>query len=114
MVSGFLVILPLVFLKGGYPSILHLSLSAWIGILFLGVFCSGLGYLFWYSALEKKDSGTVGMYLYLEPIATLIGASILLGEKISGITLLGGGMILLGVYLATWKAARQNFERQNS
>ncbi len=108
MISGFLVILPLSFLKGGYPSLLHVSLSTWLGILFLGIFCSGLGYLFWYSALGKKDSGMVGMYLYLEPLATLIGATFLLREKIYWITLLGGAMTLAGVYLATRKAARQN------
>jgi drug/metabolite transporter (DMT)-like permease len=41
------------------------------------------------------------MYLYLEPLVTLIGAYFLLGEEIQWITLMGGGMILLGVYLAT-------------
>jgi drug/metabolite transporter (DMT)-like permease len=106
MISGFLVVLPLGFLKGGYPNLLHLSFSVWFGILFLGVFCSGLGYLFWYSALEKKDSGTVGMYLYLEPLATLIGAIFLLREKIYWFTLLGGAMTLAGVYLATRKVTR--------
>ncbi len=81
----------------------HFSLAGWVSILFLGVFCSGLAYYFWYSALEKKDSSIVGMYLYLEPFATLIGAYLLLGEKVQGVTLLGGGMTLLGVYLATRK-----------
>jgi drug/metabolite transporter (DMT)-like permease len=60
-----------------------------------------LAYLFWYSALEKKDSGIVGMYLYLEPIVTLIGACLFLREEIHWVTLLGGGMILIGVYLAS-------------
>jgi drug/metabolite transporter (DMT)-like permease len=46
----------------------------------------------------------VGMYLYLEPLVTLMGASILLEEEIRVITLGGGSMILLGVYLATRKA----------
>jgi drug/metabolite transporter (DMT)-like permease len=80
-----------------------LSLAAWTGILFLGIFCSGLAYLFWYSALEKKDSGIVGMYLYLEPLVTLIGAYFLLNEEIRWSTLMGGGMILLGVYLGARK-----------
>jgi drug/metabolite transporter (DMT)-like permease len=74
-----------------------------MGILFLGVFCSGLAYLFWYSALEKKDSGVVGTYLYLEPLVTLLGAYFLLNEEIQWITLVGGGMILLGVYQTTRK-----------
>jgi len=103
MISGCLIVLPLSLLKGEWNNLIHLSLNAWTGILFLGVFCSGLGYLFWYSALEKKDSSLVGMYLYLEPLVTLFGAYFLLGEEIQWITLIGGGMILLGVYLATRK-----------
>ena len=103
MISGFLLILPLGILKGGWENLFHLSLLTWMGILFLGIFCSGLGYLFWYRALERKDSGSVGMYLYLEPLVTLIGASLFLGEPIYGITLIGGAMTLAGVYLATWK-----------
>jgi drug/metabolite transporter (DMT)-like permease len=106
MIVGCLIILPFTWLKWEWNSLSHLSLSGWMGILFLGIFCSGLAYLFWYSALEKKDSSIVGMYLYLEPFVTLIGAYFLLDEEIQWITLIGGGMILLGVYLATRKSSR--------
>jgi drug/metabolite transporter (DMT)-like permease len=106
MISGCLILLPLSFFKGDWSGLIHLSLTAWTGILFLGVFCSGLGYFFWYSALEKKDSGVVGMYLYVEPFATLIGAYLLLGEEIQWVTMAGGGMTLAGVYLATRNRSR--------
>jgi len=72
-----------------------------MGILFLGIFSLGLPYLFWYSALEKWDSSVVEIYLYLEPFVTLIGAFFLLVEKTQWITLMGGGMTLVGVYLTT-------------
>ena len=106
MIVGCLITFPFTWLKWEWNLLFHLSTAAWMGILFLGVFCSGLAYLFWYSALEKKDSSMVGMYLYLEPFVTLIGAYFLLGEEIQWITLMGGGMILLGVYLATRKSSR--------
>jgi len=106
MVSGFLLILPLGILKGGWEKLFHLSFLTWTGVLFLGIFCSGLGYLFWYSALEKKDSASVGIYLYLEPLVTLIGASLFLGESVYWITLVGGALTLAGVYLATWKGSK--------
>jgi drug/metabolite transporter (DMT)-like permease len=107
MIVGCLTTFPFTFLKWQWNILLHLSLSAWMGILFLGVFCSGLGYLFWYSALEKEDLNLVGMYLYLEPFVTLIGAYFLLNEEVHGISVMGGGMILLGVYLATKRSSTQ-------
>lgn len=107
MLAGCLLVLPLSLLRGEWNNLIHFSLTAWTGILFLGVFCSGLGYLFWYSALERRDSGVVGMYLYLEPFATLIGAYLLLGEEIGWITMIGGGMILCGVFLSTHTALRR-------
>ena len=103
MIVGCLVTLPFTWLKWEWNILFHLSPSGWVGVLFLGVFCSGLAYLFWYSALQKKDSGVVGIYLYLEPLVTLIGAYFLLNEEIQWITLAGGGMILLGVFLTTKK-----------
>jgi drug/metabolite transporter (DMT)-like permease len=103
MLVGCLTTFPFTCVKWEWNLFFHLSLFTWMGILFLGIFCSGFAYLFWYAALEKKDSSLVGMYLYLEPFVTLIGAYLLLGEEIRWITLVGGGMTLMGVYLATWK-----------
>jgi drug/metabolite transporter (DMT)-like permease len=106
MLAGCLTAFPFTWFKWEWSLLFHLSIYAWMGILFLGIFCSGLAYLFWYAALEKKDSSIVGMYLYLEPFVTLIGASLLLGEEIHGITLIGGGLTLAGVYLATRRVSR--------
>jgi len=106
MMVGCLITLPLSAVKGEWNILFHLSLSGWMGILFLGIFCSGLAYFYWYSALEKRDSSIIGMYLYLEPLVTLMGARLLLGEEVNWITLMGGGMTLMGVYLATWKISR--------
>ena len=105
---GCVIMLPFSFLMGSWKAVLDLSLAAWAGVLFLGVFCSGLGYLFWYAALQKKDSSIVGMYLYLEPFATLVAAVLILGEEVKWITLAGGGMTLLGVYLATGRTSIRN------
>jgi drug/metabolite transporter (DMT)-like permease len=107
MIVGSFITFPFTWLKWESNMLFHLSLSVWISILFLGIFCSGLAYLFWYSALEKKDSSIIGMYLYLEPLVTLIGASFLLHEEVQWITLVGGCMILLGVYLATRATLRK-------
>lgn len=103
IILGSFITFPFTLLKWEWNHLFELSLAAWMSLLFLGIFCSGLAYLFWYSALEKKDSSIVGTYLYLEPLITLIGAYFLLNEEIQWMTLMGGGMILFGVYLASRK-----------
>ena len=103
MTVGFLMSLLVSMLRTEWNIHFHLSLAAWASVLFLGIFCSGVAYFFWYSALEKKDSSSVGMYLYLEPLVTLLGACLLLGERAPWVTLAGGGITLAGVFLATRK-----------
>ena len=103
IIIGSFITFPFTLLRWEWNLLFQLSLAAWMSLIFLGIFCSGLAYLFWYAALEKKDSSIVGVYLYLEPFVTLIGAYFFLNEKIQWITLTGGGMILFGVYLATRK-----------
>ena len=107
IILGSFITLPFTLLKWEWNHLFQLSLVAWVSVLFLGIFCSGLAYLFWYRALEEKDSSIVGVYLYLEPFVTLVGAYFFLNEEIRWMTLMGGGMILLGVYLATGKSLTQ-------
>jgi drug/metabolite transporter (DMT)-like permease len=88
------------FLAGNGPGELaQLTLSGWLGIGFLGVFCSGLAYVFWYDALQVVPASQVGAFLYLEPLVTAAVAAALLGEEITAVSLLGGAVILLGVWL---------------
>ena len=101
MSVGFLMSLLVSMLRTEWNIRIHLSAAAWASVLFLGIFCSGVAYFLWYAALEKKDSSSVGMYLYLEPLVTLLGACIFLGERVSWVTLAGGGVTLAGVFLAT-------------
>ncbi len=103
MSVGFLISLMVSMLRPGWSIRVHLSVAAWMSVLFLGIFCSGVAYFLWYRALEKKESSSVGMVLYLEPLVTLLGACLLLGEEVEWVTLAGGGITLAGVYLATRK-----------
>jgi drug/metabolite transporter (DMT)-like permease len=66
---------------------------------FLGIFCSGLAYIFWYDALQVLPVAQAGAFVYLEPFVTLVIAAIVLGEVVTLMSLLGGGVILLGVWM---------------
>ena len=113
MTVGFLITLPFSDGIGGWTVFFHLSVSAWASVFFLGIFCSGLAFLFWYAALEKDESSMIGVYLFLEPFVTLMAAFLFLDEGVEWITLFGGGLTLLGVYLTTQTFTKKTDESQH-
>lgn len=96
---GWLITLPVFALQGGWQAIPHLSTAGWISVIFLGLACSALAYIFWYDALAEADASQVASLLYLEPIVTVIVAAALIGEQVTWATVAGGATILLGVWL---------------
>jgi drug/metabolite transporter (DMT)-like permease len=96
---GWLFALILSYDAQAWGALLGLNLEGWLALAFLGVFCSGLGYVFWYGGLERIPASRVGAFLYLEPIVTAIAASGMLGEVVTPYTWLGGAAIVIGVWL---------------
>jgi drug/metabolite transporter (DMT)-like permease len=88
-------------LSGGVAEVSRLTSSGWTAIVFLGVLCSGLAYVYWYDALRVLPTARVGSLLYLEPLVTMVVAAILLGEPITIVTIVGGIVIIGGVRIAT-------------
>jgi len=70
-------------------------------LFFLGVLCSGVAYVFWYDALKVLPASKVGALLYLEPLVSLGVAAGVLGERITGGSLVGGAIILAGLWIVT-------------
>jgi drug/metabolite transporter (DMT)-like permease len=64
--------------SSGINQISSIPWDGWIAITFLGVFCSGIAYIFWYDALRVLPVAQTGAFLYLEPIITVIVATLFL------------------------------------
>ncbi len=103
MGSGWLFTSVLWLMKDGPADLAKLSTEGWIAIGFLGVLCSGLAYIYWYDALKALPVAQVSSLLYVEPIVTMFVAAALLNEPVTIAALLGGGVIMVGVKIATWK-----------
>jgi drug/metabolite transporter (DMT)-like permease len=58
-----------------------------------------LAYIFWYDALVVLPAAQAGVFLYIEPLVAVVVAAILLGEAITFASIIGGTIILLGVWL---------------
>ncbi len=99
MAAGFAILAAPVLWMGVWRDYARLSPTGWAAVLFLGLACSGLGYLFWYGALEKVEASRVAALLYLEPLVTLGAAVALLGERVQAVTVAGGLLLLAGVFL---------------
>ena len=96
---GWLMLLPLFAAGAGWSDWARLSAGGWLAVLFLGLACSGLGYLLWYGALERVEASRVAALLYLEPLVTLAAAVALLGESVGATTVAGGLLVVGGVVL---------------
>jgi drug/metabolite transporter (DMT)-like permease len=96
---GWLFSIPWAALGGGLGAIGALSGRGWLALIFLGVFCSGLGFIFWYRGLAVVEATQVGAFLYFEPLVTTLLAGPILGEPLHVAIFIGGASILLGVGL---------------
>ncbi|MBT2638574.1 DMT family transporter [Bacillus sp. ISL-39] len=103
---GFVLTLPFIIRNKGWESLPLLTQTEWAHLLFLAIFVSGIGYWYWGKALEVLDASKVSMFLYLEPLATLIAAIFLLHEKIILISAIGGIIIIIGVAIVNGGLAR--------
>jgi drug/metabolite transporter (DMT)-like permease len=82
-----------------FAEIHNLTSNGWMGVAFLGIFCSGLAYIAWYDALKALTTAQAGVFLYIEPLVAVIVAFFVLGEAITPASLIGGAVILFGVWL---------------
>lgn len=107
MFLGWLMIAPFFLAQRGWNDFPRLSPVGAGAIAFLGIACSGLGYLFWYGALQTLEASRVASFLYLEPLVTLAAAMLLLGERAGMTTIAGGLLVLAGVVLMQKAPATQ-------
>lgn len=104
MLWGIVSSLPM-FLIEGAP----LSLEPLLGgkylfcILFLGLVCSALGYIFWNIATDRLGAVVCANYIYVIPFFTMLAGALALGEPVSAMGIIGAVLILVGLFLADRK-----------
>jgi len=98
MVMGLAVIAVATLASGQAHELLRVSVKGWVCLGYLGLLSSGLGYLFWNAGVEEIGPSAASAFLYLEPLAALAAGRIMLGEAVAATTVLGGALILVGVY----------------
>ena len=94
---GFLGFLPFAFLERNawvFPLV-----PVFLHVLFLGMFCSALGYWLYAHALEKLGISVTAVFINLIPVVTVIAGFFILGERLTLLQWLGALLVISGVYL---------------
>lgn len=79
---------------------LYLDLRGISGLIFGAVFSSFIAYSIWGYAAEKITASEIGLYMYINPVITVLIAIPLLGEKITFPFIIGTVLAILGIYVA--------------
>jgi drug/metabolite transporter (DMT)-like permease len=84
---------------GDVDAVRALSPRATAALLYLAIPGLALGHWFWQEGVAALGGARAGLYLYLEPLATVGLAVPMLGEPFGPFIALGGALVLVGVWL---------------
>jgi len=99
-IGGTAMLIPLLS-PGFFLEVSRLSPEGWFSVGYLAVLSTVFGNLLFYTLVSRKAVSTLSVQLYLVPVVSAIGGILLLGEMVTPYLILGGGVILLSVALAT-------------
>ncbi len=103
---GALFMLPL----AGYEALTQpaptFTLGGALALGYLGLIASPLPFLLWNSALNQIDASEAAVYVNLVPVVAVVSSVLLLEEEIVLGQLLGGGLVLAGVWAAGQNPAK--------
>ena len=98
--SFFLVTIFLLLTSGIHIKIIGIT---WIPVLWIGIINTGVSCFFYYSTIPKLPISTIAIFSYLDPVSAVIFSTIILGERLHfiqviGITLVIGGAAFSQLY----------------
>ncbi|SHK56689.1 Permease of the drug/metabolite transporter (DMT) superfamily [Caminicella sporogenes DSM 14501] len=73
-----------------------------LNVVYLGAFCSALGYYLYIYAMNYIGISTASLFLNLIPVVATIGGYFILDEKIGFSQIFGGSLVIFAVYLISW------------
>ena len=98
MVIGTLLLLLISFFEPqGYASALNQSWEVYLLILYMAVCGSALAYLFWNYGIEQLGPSRTSLFFNLVPVFT-VTVSLLAGVPMNWMQILGGILVILGVF----------------
>jgi drug/metabolite transporter (DMT)-like permease len=109
-----LMIIPFIYLVLLEGTSLILIFDVWsvLGLVFSGVFASGMAYVLYFSAVEAIGAPKASSFLFLVPFVSVVG-DFILGEPPEVVTLLAGIVAIIGVAFVRFAGAKEIEESTN-
>jgi drug/metabolite transporter (DMT)-like permease len=94
-------VIPLLFLIDGdlIAKLPTLPATVWLSIAFLSFLCTVFAFVVWFWALQKMEASQASSFTYLVPLFGVSFSQVLLGESITLALIIGGAILLVGVYI---------------
>lgn len=80
---------------------IYIDSKTMISLLYLGIICSGIAYFFWNKGIKRIDPRYTTNTIYFIPVVTSVSDSLILGNFPNLYTIVGGSMVLLGLWFLT-------------
>ncbi len=72
---------------------------SFVGLVYLGIVCSALGYLLWNKSIELIGDRKTTNFIYFIPLVTVISELFLMGSGLTLYNLIGVSALIIGLYI---------------
>ncbi len=86
------------------------TLPVIVSLLYLGIVCSGIAYVFWNIGIRRAGARYTTNTIYFIPVITSVAEAVLLKTFPNFYTVLGGGLVILGLWLFNRQERRKKGE----
>lgn len=96
-----LLLLPPVWLSGGFADLASLGLKDWLMVIYIGVVPTCLGYVCFFTGMKTTPATLASIIVTLEPLFVALLAWLILGEILGAIGIAGAVILTLAVIVAS-------------
>ncbi len=115
---GALLLTPLALTQGGLTKALRYGPEAWASLLYLAVFGTVVGFLWYYQAIQEFGAVRSGVFINFVPLFAVLFGFLLLGESVAPSLLQGGALVIAGAWITNnnglWRKSTINQARPES
>ena len=101
LVAGTLLLIPFAAFEPARVPLARVSLATWLAVAYLVLVSTCMAYIWWNDGIRKIGAGRASMFSFVGPVAAMLSGVPLLGEWPGPAQLIGGALILGGLFVAS-------------